>query len=103
MTQRDWADPNARSVAVYLDGADDPDRADDGRRLIDDDFLVLVNAWWRPLDFTIPPSNPNQTWYPELDSFDPSSSASSGKLGPGDRRTVGPRSVVLLRGPRSGK
>lgn len=25
---RDWADPNA--LAIYLDGSDDPDRAEDG-------------------------------------------------------------------------
>ena len=24
------------------------------RLLLDDDFLVLVNAWWQPLGFTIP-------------------------------------------------
>jgi hypothetical protein len=33
MDGADWADPNARAIAVYLDGADDPDRAEDGTRL----------------------------------------------------------------------
>ena len=23
-------------------------------RVIDDDFLVMVNAWWEPLGFTLP-------------------------------------------------
>ena len=54
MTGADWADPNARAVALYLDGSDAPDRAADGTPLLDDDFLVLVNGWWEPLDFTIP-------------------------------------------------
>jgi isoamylase len=45
MTTADWADPNARCLALYLDGADDPDRDEDGRLLVDDDFLVLVNSW----------------------------------------------------------
>ena len=36
----DWADPNARTIAIYLDGSDDPDLADDGTFLVDDDFLV---------------------------------------------------------------
>ena len=44
MTGADWADPDARSLAIYLDGADDPDPAEDGIPLLDDDFLVLVNA-----------------------------------------------------------
>jgi isoamylase len=30
MTPAQWGDPGARSVAIYLDGADDPDRAADG-------------------------------------------------------------------------
>ncbi|HEY6790509.1 MAG TPA: glycogen debranching protein GlgX, partial [Trebonia sp.] len=46
MTSADWADPNARAIALYLDGSDDPDEAADGTWLVDDDFLVLVNAWW---------------------------------------------------------
>ena len=54
MTGADWSDENALAIALYLDGSDDPDRAVDGTWLLDDDFLVLVNAWWEPLDFVLP-------------------------------------------------
>ena len=54
----DWADPNARAIAIYLDGSDDPDRAEDGTPLVDDDFLVLVNSWWEPLGFALPDTRP---------------------------------------------
>jgi hypothetical protein len=30
--------------------------------MIDDDFLVLVNAWWQPLGFTIPATRDGLTW-----------------------------------------
>ena len=30
MSAADWADPSALSLAIYLDGSDDPDRAEDG-------------------------------------------------------------------------
>ena len=60
MTGADWADPNALAIALYLDGSDDPDRAADGTWLTDDDFLVLVNAWWEPLDFTLPDTRPRR-------------------------------------------
>jgi hypothetical protein len=40
MTQSDWNFPGARSLALYLDGADDPDRGPDGTPLVDDDFLL---------------------------------------------------------------
>ena len=58
----DWADPNARAIAIYLDGSDDPDRAEDGTPMLDDDFLVLVNSWWEPLSFVLPPTRPGVEW-----------------------------------------
>ncbi|HZQ81648.1 MAG TPA: glycogen debranching protein GlgX, partial [Gaiellaceae bacterium] len=54
MTDADWKDDSALALAVYLDGSDSPDRAADGTELLDDDFLVLVNAWWELLDFILP-------------------------------------------------
>jgi len=101
MTQADWNDPNARSLAIYLDGSDDPDRAADGTPMLDDDFLVMVNAWWEPLDFTLPATRGGRTWLHELDTFDPASAATAGGLAAGDRLTVGPRSIAVLRGPVS--
>src|SRR5271163_2469482 len=54
MTDQNWTDPEARAVAVLIDGSSDPDVAPDGTSLVDDDFLVFVNAWWEPLTFQIP-------------------------------------------------
>ena len=51
---------------------DAPDRAADGSPLIDDDFLVLVNAWWEPLDFVLPAICAGQQWVAEIDTFEPS-------------------------------
>jgi glycogen operon protein len=101
MTETDWADSSARCVGIYLDGRDDPDRGDDGNPLIDDDFLVLVNSWWEPLDFAVPPIRPNQRWCLEFDTFGPAGTASSSELRAGDRRTAGPRSLVVLRAVQS--
>jgi len=75
MTSADWGDPNALSLAVHLNGSDDPDRAEDGTPLVDDDFLVLFNAWWEQLDFVIPSTRDEQAWRAELDSNDPSATA----------------------------
>ena len=101
MTGTDWADPNALAIALYLDGSDDPDRAADGTRLTDDDFMVLVNAWWEPLDFVLPATRPQAGWRVEIDTYDPADQAEpAGKERvAGDAVTAGPRSVVLLRSP----
>ena len=97
MTLDDWADAEARCVTIYLDGRDSPDRAADGTPLLDDDFLVLVNSWWQALDFVVPTTRPGQRWRVELDTFDPASSAGTGELQAGQTRSVGPRSLVVLR------
>jgi isoamylase len=100
MDDGDWADPSALAIGIYLDGCDDPDRAEDGTPLVDDDFLVLVNAWWEPLDFTVPVTRPGAAWQPEIDTFDPDSPAAAPR-GAGDQLTVRPRSVVVLKNPHS--
>ena len=100
MTLADWADHNALAVALYLDGSDDPDRAQDGTPMVDDDFLVLVNAWWEPLSFTVPATRAGATWRVAIDTYDP---ATTRHRAAARRRaissTVGPRSIVVLHGP----
>ena len=81
----DWADPNARTLALYLDGSDDPDTAEDGTPLLDDDFLVLVNSWWEPLSFTLPPTRPGAEWHAEIDSYDPAAPAGAANARPAIR------------------
>jgi isoamylase len=100
MNAADWANPGALSLAIYLDGSDDPDRAEDGTLLLDDDFLVLFNAWWEALDFVVPDTGDAQTWRAEIDTYDPAATANAPQLRAGDRVSVGPRSVTVLRGQR---
>jgi glycogen operon protein len=99
MTAADWADSSALALALYLDGSDEPDRASDGTLMLDDDFLVLVNAWWEPLSFTVPATRAGLTWQSEIDTYDPARAAAAAVLRADDQRTVDPRSVIVLRGP----
>jgi glycogen operon protein len=101
MTQADWSDRNALALGVYLDGSDDPDTGPDGQPMLDDNFLVLVNAWWEPLGFTVPAARAGQTWHTDIDSFDPAGADAAPPCRAGDQVTVGPRSVLVLRGPRA--
>ena len=98
-----WTDPTMHAIAVYLDGADAPDDAEDGTPQLDDDFFMLVNAFWEELPFTLPRVRPEtQTWFVELNSYDPAVSAARDfSKHTGDTVTVGPRSVLVLRAPRS--
>jgi glycogen operon protein len=97
MTGQDWSYPGALALALYLDGSDAPDRAQDGSPLLDDDFLVLVNAWWEPIEFTIPPCRADLTWQSVIDSDDPARPGTEPPMTAGTRRAVRPRSVAVLR------
>ncbi len=53
-----------------------------------------------------PAARAGQAWEKEIDSFDPAGAGGAGASGAaagqaGDQVTVGPRSVVVLRGPRA--
>jgi isoamylase len=101
MTADDWADPSTLSLAVHLNGSDDPDWVGDTPE-VDDDFLVFFNAWWEPLDFVIPATCAGQAWQAEIDSYDPFASVEAQREAD-DCITVGPRSMTVLRGPWPGR
>ena len=88
---------------VYIVDSGVLDDADSGTPLLDDDFLILVNAYWEEVTFTIPPARETpQTWFVELDSYD--SAVSAAREFPrhtGDQVVSRPRSVQVLRAPRS--
>ena len=106
MSPAGWSDDSSLAIALYLDGSDAPDRAADGTLLVDDDFLVLVNAWWEPLDFVLADPRAGAGWHVEVDTFGPGSLDPGTLAGPdvagraGDKLTVGPRSITVLRSPR---
>jgi glycogen operon protein len=102
VTDEQWVDPTMHAMAIYLDGTNAPDQAQDGTPLLDDDFLILVNAWWEPVTFTLPPvRETTQTWFIELDSYDPAvSAAREFPRHTGDQVVACPRSLTVLRAPR---
>ena len=59
-----------------------------------------MNGWWEPLEFTIPDCRPGLAWRAEIDTFDPAAVTAAPVRLAGDRVTAGPRSVLVLRGPR---
>jgi glycogen operon protein len=100
MTAADWQDPGARSVAVYLDGADAPKpggrrQRHAGRRLPDPgQRLVGAPAIHGPGD-------PQRSGLVSRDRhLRPGSLAPGNKVSTADQVEVGPRSVVVLRSPR---
>jgi isoamylase len=93
MTPGDWSASFARAVTMALSGA----TGDDTRP--DDPFLIMLNAWWEPLDVTIPSSARGLTWQVEVDTADPT--AHGRVIDPAAPVALTGRSLVVLRSPRS--
>ena len=90
MTGEDWGESYARAVTMALSGA----TGDDAHP--DDPFLVMLNAWWEPIDFSVPPPLRGLAWQIEIDTNDPS--AASRAVDPTTAVTLTGRSLMLLRG-----
>ena len=71
MTDEDWNAGHARTVAIFLNGEGIPDRDELGERIVDDSFLLLVNAHHQQVTFTLPDANYGRAWEIVVDTADP--------------------------------
>jgi isoamylase len=92
MTGQNWGDSTALALTMALSG----DTGDDAHP--DDPFLVMFNAWWEPLDFSVPDPLRDLSWQIEIDTNDP---ATTGRpVDPARPVTLKGRSLTALHGTR---
>jgi isoamylase len=89
MSSEDWGTSFARAVTMALSGA----TGDDSRS--DSPFLLMLNAWWEPLDFVIPNPLRDLDWRVELDTA--AAEPDERPVGGAETLTLMGRSLVLLR------
>ncbi len=99
MTDDDWRADYARSLAVFLNGQGIPSRDSQGRRIVDDNFLLLFNAHHEPLRFTLT-ELAEGPWDVVFDTAATKPWADGPRFDAGATVDVGPRSVVVLRHDR---
>ncbi|MBD8077941.1 glycogen debranching protein GlgX [Cellulosimicrobium arenosum] len=97
MDAEDWDHSYARSVMVFLNGDAIPEPDRRGEPIVDDSFLLMLNAHHDVLDFTIPPAGYGREWSVVLDTDSTTNLGDS--LLPGDTITVTGRSVIVLTRP----
>ena len=66
MTQRDWQRQDARTLGVFLNGDEIPSRTATNEDVVDDSFLLLFNAHFDPVTFTLPTRRFGARWEVEL-------------------------------------
>ncbi|MFJ8429924.1 glycogen debranching protein GlgX [Kitasatospora sp. NPDC094019] len=100
MTKRNWGASYAKSLTVFLNGyaISEPDRR--GGRIVDDSFLLMFNAHFEPLGFTVPAGH-GQEWQVVVDTAQPRLPAPG--AGPvvkaGDVLWLTDRSLMVLQRP----
>jgi glycogen operon protein len=70
MTQKDWQRPDARTLGVFLNGQEIPTRDATGERVVDDSFLLLFNAHFETVTFTLPTRRFGARWEIEVATCD---------------------------------
>jgi glycogen operon protein len=102
MADADWDDESARALAVFLNGDALPYPDPQGRRVLDASFLVLNNAHWEPIEWTLPGEPYGTDWELVVDTdtgwVAPDLDDQRGTPEPvGSTLTVEGRSLVVLR------
>jgi isoamylase len=97
MTQRDWQQPFAHTLGVFLNGQEIADRTPNGVTIEDDSFLLLFNGHYEDMTFTLPARRFGAAWSPELCTFDPARTPGDGRHPSRSEVVVPARSLKLLR------
>ena len=97
MNDEAWGS-GARSLAIFLNGRGIPDRDQVGRPVVDDSFLLLVNAHHAPITFVLPDESYGQVWEVVIDTADPLlARARRRRPTPGGRQRLPGRAMQVLR------
>ena len=97
MSDEQWQDGFAKSLAVFLNGDAIPQRGPQGQPITDDSVLILFNAWHEPIDSVLPPAEFGARWDVLVDTADPSISEGLVSTKAGDKHRAEGRSVILLK------
>ncbi|RFT29589.1 glycogen debranching enzyme, partial [Gardnerella vaginalis] len=71
MDMEAWSNTHALSVMIYLNGSDIPETDWYGSRMVDNDFLLIFNAHYEPITFTLPDKNYGEKWTLVVDTHNP--------------------------------
>jgi glycogen operon protein len=93
MTQRDWTNPETKTLGVFLNGQEIRERTAHGEPIFDDSFLLVFNVHSEPVVFTLPARRFGARWEVELATGD----APEGQLGARALVAVQEHSLLLLR------
>jgi isoamylase len=96
MSEENWQKGYAKSLMVFLNGEAIPGFDDRGEAITDDSFLVLINAHYEPLTFTLPDDQYGAVWTKVFDTLTGDWGGGETEHAQGAELEVAARSLVLL-------
>ena len=94
MDMEDWSNTHAFSVMIYLNGSDIPETDWYGNKMVDNDFILIFNAHYEPIMFTLPDEKYGKKWRLIVDTHNPKGPELNYEAG--FAITAQPRSFLLL-------
>jgi glycogen operon protein len=96
MTEENWSEGFAKSVAVFLNGMAIryPDLR--GEKILDDSFLLFFNACHESIPFTLPGTEWGNEWIRILDTAEGGFVEDEKRLAAGEQGLIQSRSMILL-------
>jgi glycogen operon protein len=96
MAQRNWSDPELRTLVIFLNGEEIPTPTPDGHRIVGDSFLVIVNAAHERALVRLPPRRFGLRWELTVSTSEPQ--AHDGRLFPARTEVaLDPHSMLVVR------
>nr|WP_304315180.1 glycogen debranching protein GlgX [Bifidobacterium catenulatum] len=71
MDMDDWSNTHAFTVMIYLNGSDIPETDWYGNQMVDNDFILIFNAHYEPIMFTLPDEQYGKKWRLVVDTHNP--------------------------------
>ncbi|MFC8516324.1 glycogen debranching protein GlgX [Streptomyces sp. NPDC057257] len=99
MTEEDWQRSDAHSVAVFLNGDAIAEPDPQGRPVVDDSFLLLLNSYWEPVEFQLPDAEYGERWTPLINTAEPHGPPDETEHKANTGLLVERRSLMLLSRP----
>jgi isoamylase len=99
MTDEDWTNGFAKSLAMYMNGKALRTPGMHGERMSDDDFCIIFNAYDGELQYKLPSKNYGGTWVKEIDTDNIREDGTV--YNPEQEINVKGRSVVVMRSGNS--
>ncbi|MCI1210645.1 glycogen debranching protein GlgX [Bifidobacterium tibiigranuli] len=97
----DWSNTHAFSVMLFLNGSDIPETDWYGNQMVDNDFILIFNAHYEPIMFTLPDEQYGSKWQLIVDTHNPNGPELSYEAG--FSITAQSRSFLLLMSAKKPK